>query len=249
LSDAPPSREAVGRAFEACVQQGAPFDLELELITSKGSLVWVRTIGEAQRNAAGAIARVQGAFQDITERKRAEIRIKRLNRVYAVLSQINGLIVRVRDPNELYREACRIAVEAGAFRMAWLGVLDPQTLDGEVVAWHGVEQGYIDKIRLTARDGTPHSDRPACRALRQSKPVICNDIATDGSLAPLRDDLLRGGYKSAGYFPLVPAGRTARDVFALASTEGVQVRHLRPSVPTLEDVFIDAIEGGGRAHP
>ena len=48
---------------------------------------------------------------------------------------------------------------------------------------------------------------------------------------------------------LVPAGRTARDVFALASNEGVQVRHLRPSVPTLEDVFVDAIEGGGRAHP
>ena len=48
---------------------------------------------------------------------------------------------------------------------------------------------------------------------------------------------------------LVPAGRQARDVFALASAHGMQVRHLRPSVPTLEDVFIDAIEGGGRAHP
>ena len=47
---------------------------------------------------------------------------------------------------------------------------------------------------------------------------------------------------------LVPAGRTARDVFALAAAHDVQVRHLRPSVPTLEDVFIDAIEGGGRAH-
>lgn len=203
----PPSREAVGRAFEACAQQGAPFDLELELITSKGNRIWVRTIAEAQRDAAGAIARVQGAFQDITERKKTEIRIKRLNRVYAVLSQINGLIVRVRDRDELCREACRIAVEAGAFRMAWIGVIDPQTLDGEVVAWHGVEQGYIDKIRLTARDGTPHSDRPACRALRQSLPVICNDIATADSLAPLRDELLRGGHKSAGYFPLMPAGR------------------------------------------
>src|SRR5688572_7113009 len=48
---------------------------------------------------------------------------------------------------------------------------------------------------------------------------------------------------------LVPAGRTAREVFTLAAQHGVQVRHLRPSVPTLEDVFIDAIEGGGRAHP
>jgi hypothetical protein len=34
---------------------------------------------------------------------------------------------------------------------------------------------------------------------------------------------------------------TARDVFAVAAAEGVQVRHLRPSVPTLEDVFAKAI--------
>ena len=49
----------------------------------------------------------------------------------------------------------------------------------------------------------------------------------------------------------VPEGQTARDLFGLAREAGVQVRHLRPSVPTLEDVFIDAIEGTGatsRAH-
>jgi ABC-2 type transport system ATP-binding protein len=43
----------------------------------------------------------------------------------------------------------------------------------------------------------------------------------------------------------VPEGRTVRDLFALAARAGTQVRHLRPSVPTLEDVFIDAIEGRG----
>ncbi|NRF67363.1 EAL domain-containing protein [Aquincola sp. S2] len=203
----PPSREAIGNAFEACARRGTPFDLELELITLNRSRIWARAIGEAQRNAAGAITRIQGAFQDITERKRAEIGIKRLNRVYAVLSQINGLIVRVRDPDELYREACRIAVEAGAFRMAWVGVIDPQTLDGEVVAWHGVEQGFIDQIRLTARDGTPCSDWPASRALRRCLPVICNDLATTDTQVPLRDELLSSGHRSAAYFPLMPAGR------------------------------------------
>jgi ABC-2 type transport system ATP-binding protein len=41
----------------------------------------------------------------------------------------------------------------------------------------------------------------------------------------------------------VPEGRAAREIFALAASCGAQVRHLRPSVPTLEDIFIDAIEG------
>src|SRR5256885_8267646 len=46
----------------------------------------------------------------------AEEKIHRLTRVYAVLSGINALIVRVRDRDELFREACRIAVEAGQFK-------------------------------------------------------------------------------------------------------------------------------------
>ena len=39
----------------------------------------------------------------------------------------------------------------------------------------------------------------------------------------------------------VPDGRNARYLFELASQKGVQVRHLRPSVPTLEDVFARAV--------
>ena len=39
----------------------------------------------------------------------------------------------------------------------------------------------------------------------------------------------------------VPEGMTARDVFALAGREGLQLRHLRPSLPTLEDVFAKAV--------
>jgi hypothetical protein len=39
----------------------------------------------------------------------------------------------------------------------------------------------------------------------------------------------------------VPGDGGARDVFALAAAANVQVRHLRPSVPTLEDVFAHAV--------
>jgi hypothetical protein len=39
----------------------------------------------------------------------------------------------------------------------------------------------------------------------------------------------------------VPVGKSARDVFAVAAAEGIQLRHVRPSVPTLEDVFARAV--------
>jgi two-component system sensor histidine kinase/response regulator len=69
---APEFRETVAAAFEACVRDGTPFDVELQLITGKGRRVWVRSIGEADRDTAGIIQRVQGAFQDISERKAAD---------------------------------------------------------------------------------------------------------------------------------------------------------------------------------
>jgi PAS domain S-box-containing protein len=60
----------IQQALAACADQGTPFDLELEIVTAKGNLIGVRSIGEAERNADGVITRLQGAFQDITERKR-----------------------------------------------------------------------------------------------------------------------------------------------------------------------------------
>jgi len=38
-----------------------------------------------------------------------------------------------------------------------------------------------------------------------------------------------------------PDGQDARRLFQLAATHGMQVRHLRASVPTLEDVFARAV--------
>jgi ABC-2 type transport system ATP-binding protein len=39
----------------------------------------------------------------------------------------------------------------------------------------------------------------------------------------------------------LPEGRTAQDIFRLAAASGIQVRHLKSSVPTLEDVFARAV--------
>src|ERR1700733_12093496 len=138
------------------------FDLELRIIRADGEVRWIHTRGFPIANDAGVPYRTAAVASDVTERKRAEIKIKRLNRVYAVHSQISALIVRARDREELFREACRIAVEAGAFRMAWIGVIDPQTLEGKVVAWHGGEERYVERVKLTARAGAPDSERPAC---------------------------------------------------------------------------------------
>jgi PAS domain S-box-containing protein len=60
-----------------CAEKGIPFDEELEIIDASGKRVWVRTIGEAVRNKEGIIVKIQGSFQDISEKKQAEDALRR----------------------------------------------------------------------------------------------------------------------------------------------------------------------------
>jgi len=68
----PESQALLTRAFETCVRDGTPYDVEVQMIKPDGRRLWMRSIGEAERDAAGVIHRVQGALQDISEAKSGE---------------------------------------------------------------------------------------------------------------------------------------------------------------------------------
>jgi PAS domain S-box-containing protein len=88
----PEHREDVLRYVEECAQNGTPYDFELPKITAKGRLIWVRSIGEAVRDAEGKIIRIQGAFQDITVRKQVEAeREKLINELRDALAEVRTL--------------------------------------------------------------------------------------------------------------------------------------------------------------
>jgi len=192
---------------------------ENAILTRSGEHRLIRWNNSVLRSVRGEVIGIASIGEDVTEQQRSDIRIKRLSRVYAVLSEINALIVRAPDRQELFNEACRIAVDAGMFAMAWIGVIDSVTLEGKVVAWYGGQEDYVSQIKLTARnEDTPDSRRPASRALRQSQSVICNEIATDPSVAELRDKFLERGQRSLGCFPLMVAGRPTA-ILALYASE------------------------------
>ena len=98
-SYAPEYRGRIKKVFSACVSEGVPFDEEMRIITGKGSLVWVRTIGVAEKDNSGAIIRVQCGIQDITERKEAEERLRHLS----LHDQLTGLYNRLYLENEKQR--------------------------------------------------------------------------------------------------------------------------------------------------
>jgi PAS domain S-box-containing protein len=77
-----PWREVVTAGVGACATDGTPFDAEVEVLTAHGRRLWVRVCCEAERDETGAITRVQGAFQDISRRRRADAALSDAHRKY-----------------------------------------------------------------------------------------------------------------------------------------------------------------------
>lgn len=116
---------------------------------------------------------------DITERKAAESRVAYLNRVHAVLSGINALIVRVHDRDELFREACQVAVEAGGFHMAMISIVDRDAMKIVPVASAGMDEALVSAIKSDLSCGDLASNSIAARAIREKKPIVSNDLQND----------------------------------------------------------------------
>jgi signal transduction histidine kinase len=133
-------------------------------------------------------------------------RAQQLARLYSVSSRVSEAIARLRDPRELYAAACRIPVEQGLARLAFVGLMDwpPQSID--VVAHWGEPASYVADIAQSARNAKAWQ-QPAVSQLIGGKPVVVNDIANSSTFLGA-DAALASGLASCAGFPLHVSGRT-----------------------------------------
>ena len=154
---------------------------ENEILTRSGERRLIRWNNSVLRSGAGAVIGTASIGEDITEQARAEVRIKRLNRVYALLSGINTLIVRGLHRDELFREACRLAVDLGQFKMAWIGVVDRIEMKVIPIASAGAEPEFLRVIKdnFSLREDAPLGNTLTARAIRGKTAVFSNDTQND----------------------------------------------------------------------
>lgn len=182
-------------------REGFASNLELRLRRRDGAPIWILANLTLVQGCGGQPAVIEGTLVDVTDRKLAEERLARLARLYAVSSSLRQAILRITDRQRLFEEACRIAVEKGLFRMAWLGMLDAATRQVVPVAHAGSEEGYLETIRISVAD-EPEGRGPTGSALRERRHFICNDIAADPRMLPWREAALARGYRASAAFPI-----------------------------------------------
>jgi diguanylate cyclase (GGDEF)-like protein len=145
-------------------------------------------------------------LQDITEQKQSEEKIERLNRVYAVLSGINAVIVRAQDRGELFSEACRIAVKEGKLPLAWIGIMDQAHTRFDIVASAGDSGGYLDGMAAAVDQNVAQGRGMVAEAIRDAKATVSNDVTSDPRVL-IKQEALARGFRSLVVLPLIVAGK------------------------------------------
>jgi PAS domain S-box-containing protein len=88
----PEAVPVISKAVQCAIDEGEPYDVELQLITAKQNRIWVRAIGQAYREN-GEIVKIGGVFQDINERKLAEIEVRKKSEQLQLLSNELEIII------------------------------------------------------------------------------------------------------------------------------------------------------------
>jgi diguanylate cyclase (GGDEF)-like protein/PAS domain S-box-containing protein len=204
---APPESVQGRRMFDALLRDDpSSWHDESQIVTRSGERRHIRWNNSVLRAASGQVIGTASIGEDTTERKQAQEKVENLNRVYAVLSGINGLIVRATDRDALINAACHLAVEQGRFDLARIAMLDGQSGEVLTVARAGRETTGIATPQPRFRiGGAP--DTLVSIAMQSKQPAICNDLQTDPRALAYREEMLAQGYRSIVALPLIVEGK------------------------------------------
>ncbi|MGA2172958.1 MAG: PAS domain-containing protein [Sedimentisphaerales bacterium] len=157
------------------------------------------------RDSRDNITGLIGIHKDITERKKAEEDLVRLNLVMKTIADVNQCIFRIQDKDELMRKACEAIVKY-AYRMAWIGFCDDETKMIAPQAQAGFEKGYLELVKITF-DDSEHGMGPSGMAVKTGKPNIMRFAATDPRYEPWRAEAMKRGYLSSAAIPIWEADK------------------------------------------
>ena len=196
------SSDSIGASVAAGGSDNYSFDFRA--VWPDGSVHWLWAQGQVtERDAAGRGMLVHGVLLDVTARKDAEAKILRQTQLYDALSQCNEAIVRCASEHDLFAEICRVAVETGGMKLAWIGLIDPDTRLLRPVASAGEHANdYLHGIEISEDTDSPFEHGPAGLSVREGRTVWLEDFQHDPRAAPWHARGARFGLDSVASLPL-----------------------------------------------
>ncbi|WP_218568599.1 bifunctional diguanylate cyclase/phosphodiesterase [Pseudomonas sp. 2FG] len=151
------------------------------------------------------------------QRKDAEARNQRLSALYAALSQCHQAIACCTSEAELLAHVCRVIVDFGEMKMAWIGVLDGNSQQIKPIAAFGSGTEYLQGLQISVAADGPYGRDPAGTAFREQQPFWCQDFRHDPATAAGHERSAQFGWGACAALPLQRNG-VVIGVFTLYSS-------------------------------
>ncbi len=176
---------------------------EYRIISKDGTVHWMAfTIRNVEKGVDGKALRISGTVTDITLQKQTESELRRLNRAHLAISNCNQALFHSSDEIELLNTICRIIVETGGYKLAWVGYPEQDEAKSiRPIACAGFDEGYLNKLVISWAD-VAHGHGPAGTAIRTGMPCCSRNILKDPQFEPWRTEAESRGFASIQSFPL-----------------------------------------------
>jgi len=145
---------------------------------------WVSTIKMPLYNEEEKIIGTFGISRDITDRKKAEEKLQRLNSTLRTIRNINQLITKEKDKTKLIKGACKNFTKERSYYNAWIALTDAQGKLKET-AESGIGKDFQ---ALTERINKGKFTSCWKKAMSSSDIIINKDPKKDCSDCPLADN-------------------------------------------------------------
>jgi PAS domain S-box-containing protein/putative nucleotidyltransferase with HDIG domain len=152
------------------------------------------------RDASGSAAGLSFVTRDITERKRAEQALRRANRALQTLSAGNETLIHAQDEQQLLRDVCRLLVEVGGFRLAWIVYKEHDDANDMRMVAHFCLTEHESEAVIAAWTNTEY--RPTTEAIRTGHPQIVQDILSNRRFDPWHEYIRSRGCAALMALPL-----------------------------------------------
>ena len=193
--------------LELMVGQRQSFSAEKRYVRKDGAAIWVnRTVTLAHRPTTGEPYLIQ-VIEDISERKRTEARLVRLTRARQVMASCNHILVHATDESAMLERMCRVVVESGGYKMAWVGLATGDPARSVRSAAHAGFGSELPMAGQAAWDADGRYRGFMSDVIAGGRPHIARDILTDPAYARRAVRAKQLGFQSSIALPLNGAGR------------------------------------------
>jgi PAS domain S-box-containing protein len=119
---------------------------------------------------------------------------------YAALLRTHGAILRAREQEPLLRDVCRICVDHGGAKLAFVALVDGAI--ARPVAWAGPGEAFLPGLTVPLDRGQPEGCGPIATAILEGTHCVSNDLFADPRTLPWRDRCERLGSRATAAFPI-----------------------------------------------